>query len=173
MIFTPSAISFAIVFEEVDPPFALPLIYLPPSSATSDKSGEVDPSFYCSVALTCSGRRVACRSKLSQQAPLPGQPPLSSLLRTRESVSRVRAERSTTFRYGVGRGNGVGRGRGVTLGVPLGVAVGVTVGVAVGVTVVVGVGVTVAVAVGVGVGVGVAPAAQKISIEASGVPAVS
>src|SRR5207249_6330327 len=129
------------------------------------------------VVSSCSGSRVACKSSVAQPARLPPQY-LSprypeGFAGTRECVSRVPAERITTFRYGVGRGNGVGRGRGVTLGVALGVAVGVTVGVAVGVTVVVGVGVTVAVAVGVGVGVGVAPAAQKISIEASGVPAVS
>jgi hypothetical protein len=54
--------------------------------------------------------------------------------------------------YGVGRGNGVGRGRGVTLGVAVGG--GVTVGV------------------GVGEGVG-PPAAQKISIEATGTPVLS
>jgi hypothetical protein len=106
---------------------------------------------------------------------------LVTLAGTRECVSRVPAERITTLRYGVGRGNGVGRGRGVTLGVALGVAVGVTagvpdgvaVGVAVGVTVAVGVGVTGGVTVGVGVGVGVAPAAQKISIEATGTPVPS
>ena len=86
-----------------------------------------------------------------------------------ECVSRVPAERITTLRYGVGRGNGVGRGRGVTLGVVLGVAVGVTIGVPVGVADGVTEGATVGVAVGDGVGVGVAPAAQKISIDASGV----
>jgi len=91
---------------------------------------------------------------------------------TRECVSRVPAERITTFRYGVGRGNGVGRGRGVTLGVALGVAVGVTVGVPDGVAV--GVTVAVGVAVAVGVGVGVGAAAQKISIELrSGTPPLS
>ena len=72
---------------------------------------------------------------------------------------------------GVGRGNGVGRGRGVTLGVAVGdgVAVGVADGVTEGVTVgvAVSVGVTGGVAVGVGVGDGVAPAAQKISIDAT------
>jgi hypothetical protein len=98
---------------------------------------------------------------------------LVTLAGTRECVSRVPAERITTLRYGVGRGNGVGRGRGVTLGVTLGVAVGVTVGVpdgvADGVTEGVTVGVAVGVAVGDGVGVGVAPAAQKISIDASAV----
>jgi hypothetical protein len=85
--------------------------------------------------------------------------------------------------YGVGRGNGVGRGRGVTLGVGdgggslgvgdgEGVIDGVTVGVAGGVTV--GVGVTGGVTVGVGVGEGVGPpAAQKISIEATGTPVTS
>jgi hypothetical protein len=90
---------------------------------------------------------------------------LVTLAGTRECVSRVPAERITTLRYGVGRGNGVGRGRGVTLGVALGVAVGVTVGVPDGVAD----GVTEGVTVGVAVGVGVAPAAQKISIDASGV----
>ena len=102
---------------------------------------------------------------------------LVTLAGTRECVSRVPAERITTLRYGVGRGNGVGRGRGVTLGVAVGDGVvdgvgvtdGVTVGVADGVTVAVGV----AVAVAVGVGVGVAPAAQKISIEATGTPVLS
>jgi hypothetical protein len=104
---------------------------------------------------------------------------LVTFARTRECVSRVPAERITTLRYGVGRGNGVGRGRGVTLGVALGVAVGVTVGVPDGVAVGVAVGVTVAVGVAVavgvtvGVGVGVAPAAQKISIDATGTPVVS
>ena len=94
-----------------------------------------------------------------------------TLAGTRECVSRVPAERITTLRYGVGRGNGVGRGRGVTLGVALGVAVGVTeaVGVAVGVAD----GVTVGVTVGVGVGLGVGAAAQKISIEATGTPVLS
>jgi hypothetical protein len=65
----------------------------------------------------------------------------------------------------VGRGNGVGRGRGVTLGVAVGGGVGVTEGITVGVAVAVGV----AVGVTVGVGVGVGPAAQNISIVASGV----
>jgi hypothetical protein len=88
---------------------------------------------------------------------------------------------------GVGRGCGVGRGRGVARGVAVGGGVGVTLGVAVGVTVTVGVGVGVVgvavgvavgvgvgvVGVGVGVGVGVPPAAQKISIEASGAPPLS
>ena len=46
------------------------------------------PTFYCSVALTCSGRRVACRSRLSQQVRLPLQPPLSSPLRELASVFR-------------------------------------------------------------------------------------
>ena len=70
--------------------------------------------------------------------------------------SRIRI---STYHYGVGRGCGVGRGRGVTLGVAVGdgVRVGEVVGAGDGV------------AVGVGVGVGVGPAAQKISIEASGV----
>ena len=102
---------------------------------------------------------------------------LVTLAGTRECVSRVPAERITTLRYGVGRGNGVGRGRGVTLGVALGVAVGVTeaVGVAVGVAdgVTDGVGVAVGVGVGVGVGLGVGAAAQKISIEATGTPVLS
>ena len=49
------------------------------------------------------------------------------------------------------------------------VAVGVADGVTEGVTVGVAEGITVGVAVGDGVGVGVAPAAQKISIDASGV----
>jgi len=135
------------------------------------------------VVLSCSVRSVACKSNASQQARLPAQPPLIIFAGTRECVSRVPAERITILRYGVGSGNGVGRGRGVTLGVALGVAVGVTagvpdgvaVGVAVGVTVAVGVGVGVTggVTVGVGVGVGVAPAAQKISIDATGTPVVS
>jgi hypothetical protein len=73
--------------------------------------------------------------------------------------------------YGVGRGNGVGRGRGVTLGVAVGGGVvdGVGVGVTDGVTVGVGDGGTD----GVGVGEGVAPAAQKISIDAAGTPVAS
>lgn len=70
--------------------------------------------------------------------------------------------KTSTYDYGVGRGKGVDRGRGVTLGVGVGVVVGVTVGVPEGV------------GVAEGVGVGVAPAAQKISIEASGVmPSIS
>ena len=98
--------------------------------------------------------------------PLPSAEPAPRIIGeafagTRELLSRVPAERITTFRYGVGRGNGVGRGRGVTLGVAVGVAVavadGVGVGVADGVAVGVAEGVTVAVAVGVGVGVGVGP----------------
>ena len=129
------------------------------------------------MALTCSGRRVACRSNYRSRHGCLHSPSLFTLAGTRECVSRVPAERITTPRYGVGRGNGVGRGRGVTLGVALGVAVGVTVGVPVGVAdgVTEGVtvgdaeGVAVGVAVGDGVGVGVAPAAQKISIDASGV----
>jgi hypothetical protein len=115
-----------------------------------------------------------------------------------EPVSTMPATQPVTDRYewdygppgyGVGRGNGVGRGRGLTLGVGdgggslgvgdgEGVTDGVTVGVADGVTdgVTVGVGVTGGVTVGVGVGVGEGvgpPAAQKISIEATGTPVVS
>ena len=64
-----------------------------------------------------------------------------------------------------GRGGGVGRARGVGVArLPGG---GVAVGDAVGLPVAVAVAVDVAVAVGVGVGVG--PAAQKISMDASGV----
>ena len=128
------------------------------------------------VVSSCSGSRVACKSSVAQPARLPPQY-LSprypeGFAGTRECVSRVPAERITTFRYGVGRGNGVGRGRGVTLGVALGVADGVAVGVADGVAV--GVTVAVGVAVGVGVGVGVGAAAQKISIELrSGTPPLS
>ena len=86
---------------------ASPLIYLrlrrfplPPSSATSDKSGEVDLPFYCSVALTCSGRRVACRSRLSQQARLPAQPPLSSPLRELARVFRDLPHKDFNFALG-------------------------------------------------------------------------
>ena len=102
---------------------------------------------------------------------------------SRVSFASSRTKNSAS-RYGVGRGNGVGRGRGVTLGVAVGdwVAVGVaegvidgvTVGVADGVTDGVTVGVIVGVTVGVGVGEGVGPpAAQKISIEATGTPVTS
>jgi hypothetical protein len=40
------------------------------------------------VALTCGDRRVACRSRLSQQARLPAHPPLSSPLRELASLFR-------------------------------------------------------------------------------------
>jgi len=129
------------------------------------------------VALTYSAGVSPADLIIAAGTGLSAQPPLVTLAGTRECVSQVPAERITTVCYGVGRGNGVGRGRGVTLGVALGVGVGVTVGVPVGVadgvtegvTVGVAEGATVGVAVGDGVGVGVAPAAQKISIDASGV----
>jgi hypothetical protein len=143
--------------------------------------GEVDPSFHCSMALTCRGTRVACKSNYHSRHGC-----LHSLRARHPSgnspcVSRIPAESITTYDYGgVGRGCGVGRGRGVTLGgavgdgVADGVTEGVTVGVAVGVADGVTDGVAVGVTVGVGVGVGVgAPAAQKISIDATGTPVVS
>jgi len=129
--------------------------------SSSHRGGTVLIPSLGGVELQCQ----ECRLQIQRVAAGTAACTASSLvtLRELENVFRESPQRITTLRYGVGRGKGVGRGRGVTLGVALGVAVGVTVGVAVGVTV----------AVGVGVGVGVGPAAQKISIEATGMPVLS